>query len=527
MRRLKRLNVLGRKDRCKFRQWVCYSVLMACSSNIVYVCFVFSTRLYQIQLFLPVTKEQVMTISKWGKISSREWRTRLFAFAGNKRSNLLKLIVPSINWSLNIVLVEDKKCLNDIYNALTFQERHPVVCGDFEVLFVLEDKSAARTRGVSLSTWVLGDPQVSRTRVTYEYVRQYRSTYGSGYGSRRISSCLDSVNSYRDKRFNPRAHPSPLIHERDIAKHQYFSARKQQSCLLQMKLETILHSLTSDITFVAERMNPYMVGITSGLCTKLIATTGQSLYSFCNGLHTDTGDRISGAMKSALFAEVPEEWNRMISFAHLSFPSTLGYQHVWKDPDDAKKHFVQHYFMEPGLGLAVSLEDSICHHFMSGAFAHCSSVCVVELKNDDDEDEAIVTIRNDDDIFSVFAWGISANRRMAKGNIGRQNSLADHRLRQQLNRSRASATNPVVLGAGSPTDDNTSGSPSTMVQHGTPTDGVSAAAAVARREQGAICHNEEEDDVSSDDSEDDSEGFIKIEDDEYEWDKTTEKKTRL
>lgn len=42
-------------------------------------------------------------------------------------------------------------------------------------------------------------------------------------------------------------------------------------------------------------------------------------------------------------------------------------------------------------------------------------------------------------------------------------------------------------------------------------------------EQGAICHNEEEDDVSSDDSE----GFIKIEDDEYEWDKTTEKKTRL
>lgn len=58
---------------------------------------------------------------------------------------------------------------------------------------------------------------------------------------------------------------------------------------------------------------------------------------------------------------------------------------------------------------------------------------------------------------------------------------------------------------------------------GTPTASVSVAAAADPCEQGDICHNQDEDDVSSDDSA----VFIKIEDDEYEWDETSEKKTRL
>jgi hypothetical protein len=308
-----------------------------------------------------------------------------------------------------------------------------------------------------------------------------------------------------------------------------------------MKLEAGLHSLTSDITFMAERMNPYMVGIASGLSTKLIATTGQSLFSFCNGLHADTGDRISDKMKSALFVDVPEEWKLMLAFKHVSFPTTCGYQHVWKDSNEAKKYLVHHYFMEPGLGLAISLEDSICHHFMGGAFDHCTSVCVLESKNEEEEEDGdIVTIRNDDDFFSIFAWGSSANSRTARGNNGRQNSLANHRLRQQLNRSQAEQQNRLrspVEGAIAPTAGD--------ADPNAPTPGVAVAASAVPPVQDPCLHSgdpamnespmpvgvpvplnippsEEEADLSSDESP----GF-RYEDDEYESDEPMEKKIRL
>jgi hypothetical protein len=349
--------------------------------------------------------------------------------------------------SLIIVLVS-QECLDELYNSFTHRERVLARCGVVQMLFVQEHKSLSQLRGVSISSWVLGDPQVSRTRVTYEYVMQYKSTYGSGYGSRPMSYCLDSVNSYRDKRFNLRVHPSPLIHDSDISKHQYFLSQKQRSCLLQMKLQSILHSLTSDITFVAERINPYMVGITSGLSTKLIATMGQSLYSFCNGLHTDICDQISEKMKLVLFPNVnTEEKQKLLSFKHLSFPTTIGYryQYVWKDSDNANKYEVNHHFVMPGIGLAVTLEDSIFHHFMGGAFSHSTSICVLEQKFDDDDDN-IFSIRNEDNFFSVFAFGSTANTRTARGNSGQQNVLADHRMRQHIHRTPGSeGTQPPTL----------------------------------------------------------------------------------
>ena len=345
---------------------------------------------------------------------------------GKKRSSCIRLIVPSIDWSLNIVLVTQER-LNQIYDSLTHRDRVLVQSGQVEMLFVHQKKADTLNMGISISQWNLGDSQVSRTRVSYEYVDQYRATFGTGFGSRDRSSCLDSVNSYRDKRFNARAQPSPLIHDHDIGQHQYYSSQKQRSCLLQMKLESVLHSLTSDITFVAERMNPWMVGITSGLSTKLIATTGKSMYSFCNGLHVDTCDRISRGMKKSLFKKVTQRWMaNVLAFEHVSFPTTCGYQHVWKDASVAKKYIVAHHFVMPGLGIAVSLQDSIVHHFMGGAFSHCTSVCVLEESFPNSLDN-IFNIGNVDKSFSVFAWGSAANARTARGNSGLENQLIRHR----------------------------------------------------------------------------------------------------
>jgi hypothetical protein len=285
-----------------------------------------------------------------------------------------------------------------------------------------------------------------------------------------------------------------------------------------MKLESILHSLTSDVTFVAERMNPYMVGIASGLSTKLIATTGQTLYSFCNGLHTDTCDRISEDMKSHLFPNVTEEWKkRMLSFEHVSFPTTCGYQHVWKDADKGKKYKVIQHFLIPGLGLAISLQDSIAHHFMGGAFAHCTGICVLEEKLDDEEDNEF-HIENQDDIFSLFAWGSSANTRTARGNSGRQNILVEHRMRQQRNRSEGAV--PVIVPPSAATG--MVAIPAPTLDTEVPTV-VAVVAAVEGTMAGTGMLSGDEGDESSSYG---SRGFL-FEDDDYESDVPTEKKQKV
>ena len=418
-------------------------------------------RLYKHQDFIVVAKEKLNEIKQWGKLSDSEWSRRLWAMCGKKRSNLTNLIVPTVDWSLNIVLVP-QKCLDEIYDSLTAKEKVFARLGEgkrkVEMIFVQERKSVTKTRGISISSWVLGDTQVSRTRVTYPYVTAYKKTYGTGYGSRVRSQCLDSVNSYRDKRLNPRAHPSPLIHDSEIGEHQYFSHHKQRSCLLQMKLEMVLHNLTTNITLVAERMNPDVVQVVSGLSTKFIATTGQSLYSFCNGLHVDTCDKISSELKVELFPKPTEEIQRMLSLENCCFPTTCGYQHVWKNKDDATKYGIQHYFVMPTLGLAVSLDDSICHHFQGGVFAHCTSVCVLQECIGDEQtgdDDIIYSISNDDDMFRVFAWGSSANSRTVRANIARANELGRHRERTDEQRRdaaerRATASAPVPAPSAAP-----------------------------------------------------------------------------
>lgn len=80
-----------------------------------------------------------------------------------------------------------------------------------------------------------------------------------------------------------RQHTDRVIHDGDIEKHQYFSAAKQQSCLLQMKLESILHHFTHDVSRVAERFNPHMMVAVSGLPTRLIVTRHQIIPVWYGG----------------------------------------------------------------------------------------------------------------------------------------------------------------------------------------------------------------------------------------------------
>lgn len=90
---------------------------------------------------------------------------------------------------------------------------------------------------------------------------------------------------------------------------------------------------------------------------------------------------------------------------------------------------IQHFVM-PSMGLGVLLNDSVCHHFMGGAFPHCTGVCVLSSREDDH-----VLCTNADVAFRLFAWGNSANSKTYKGNVGSENTLGNHRDVQAKNRA--------------------------------------------------------------------------------------------
>jgi hypothetical protein len=378
--------------------------------------------LCHVQDFAVLPKEFASTFSNKKKMDRLEWNEGVLLMMKNADSVLESLLVPKVNWSLSICLVPDEvfKVLEENCGHVPQELVHH---NQRKYLFAYEKRENVLSHGVPISSWVLGDPQVTSTQVLYPFLPAYKDTYGSGYGSRPRSNCLDSVNSYRDRRFNTRVHPSPFVKDEDIGLHQYYSASKQKSCLLQMKLETILHQLANDATYVAERINPNIVRVTSGLATKLIATTGQSLFSFFNGLHVDACDKITPPLKSSVFPlKVIEEEEKMFTMADCSFPTTCGYQHVWKHSCDMMKYTVIHHFVLPGLGLGISLEDGVCHHFQGGSFSHCTALCIL-LHNTSDE----VLSNNESEMFRIFGWGNSVNARNARGNIGRENMLGQHR----------------------------------------------------------------------------------------------------
>ena len=375
-----------------------------------------------------VPEELAKTIPQWStRLKEDKYISKILEMAGGKQ-NRVRLVVPSFDWTLSIVIVSSSQ-IEKICETYDPDQMFRLKTKNVNVLFVREEKSQTLKNGVNVSSWVKGDPQVTATRVTYDYVSAYKTTYGKGYGSRIRSTCIDSVNCYRDKRFSSRAQPSPLICDSEIEKHQYFSAAQQRSCLLQMKLESILHNLTHDVSCVAERINPYVMSVTSGLSTKQIATTGLSTFAFWNGLHVDSCDVMNSRLKLELFSKVKKRWQRqLLNFPEVSFPTTCGYQFVWKNESDKEKYTVKQHFIMQGLGLAVLLEDSICHHFMGGAFTHCTAMCVLEETSDN---EGYFIVNNKDDIFRIFAWGSAANSRTARGNAGQENSLGNYRRQRQ------------------------------------------------------------------------------------------------
>ena len=383
--------------------------------------------LYTTQEFVVLEKNMAKTLKKsCGWYDEDQWREHML-LKKKPGTSIVTLLIPNVRYELRIKIVTHHE-MDDLKGRQVKNEfvawQHAVHFNGQSYLFTNEKKESAKLHGVMVSGWVKGDALSKRKELTYEFVHHFMCCYGKGFSSRPRSSCLDSMNCYRDKRFNPRVHPSPFVADDDIPKMQYSVETHKKHCLLQPVLEKILHQLANDLSFIGERMNPIMMRIIAYLASKLIATCGHSLMAFLNGLHLDEDDEIARAKVPDLFLNVKdEELQRSIKIEGASFPTTCGYQHVWKNPTDSHQYQVHHAFVMEGLGVAVNLDDKTCHHFMGSAFTHCTSLCVLE--NRLGRLGCVVS----DVTFKVFAWGSGSNKKTVRGNRGRVNRLGDHRRR--------------------------------------------------------------------------------------------------
>ena len=143
-----------------------------------------------------------------------------------------------------------------------------------------------------------GDPQAGKIRLNYAFMEEFVMAYGRGFGSRDISSCLDSSNRYSGKRYSKRSHPSPFVSDQDLEYMQYYNEFDDRGCLSCPFIERVLRDLGQNASCISERLNPWLVRGTSEMCSKLIATAGNKLFAFFNGSHSDDCDDISNEMKT-------------------------------------------------------------------------------------------------------------------------------------------------------------------------------------------------------------------------------------
>jgi hypothetical protein len=165
--------------------------------------------LYHIQDFAQITKEDASPFLTQDILPHSTWDETVKQMS-REPNKITTLLIPNITWNLFVVLVS-KHNFAEIAASVACQHQVHVVLNKMEYIFADENKTVVFKCGVCVSTWVLGDPKVTATRVTYEFVECYKDTFGTGYGSMTRSYCLDSINSYRDKRFNQRVHPSSLF----------------------------------------------------------------------------------------------------------------------------------------------------------------------------------------------------------------------------------------------------------------------------------------------------------------------------
>ena len=265
----------------------------------------------------------------------------------------------------------------------------------------------------------------SNIDVTFQTVKDIHHVYGKGTSRSRCNH--RGFCTYRGFRNSNRPHPGPFVDDDNIKNHQYFQQTEQTDNLSQLYMENFIDRIGKIAIQFLEREYCILQDVINNCCNKSILTSGSPLsykkndvfanevktknnkktnwLGFACSKHIDTCDSIVGNKKlSKLFYErsTSKYMKKLFHTIGPGMPTTCIYLHVWFDELDFTKYKVKSYFIYDGLGIAQPLFDGCGFTFLGYTFTHESSFCYLE-----DMDGKTVILKNNPDIFSMFAWGKS------------------------------------------------------------------------------------------------------------------------
>lgn len=267
--------------------------------------------------------------------------------------------------------------------------------------------------------------EASNIEVTFETVKEIHHVYGKGTSRKRCKHAGFCI--YRGLRNTNRSHPGPFVDDENIKNHQYYQQTEQTDNLSQLYMEKFIDRIGKVAIQFLEREYSILQKVINNCCNKSILTSGSPLnftkkdainnvvktkqnkksswLGFACSKHLDTCDSISGNKTlSQLFSDRCKS-KYMETFYNTigpGMPTTCIYLHVWYDELDFIRYKVKAYFNYNGLGISQPLFDGCGITFLGYAFTHESSLCYLEdMKGEN------VILKNNPDIFSMFAWGKS------------------------------------------------------------------------------------------------------------------------
>ena len=267
--------------------------------------------------------------------------------------------------------------------------------------------------------------EASNIEVTFNTIKDIHHVYGMGTSRKRCNH--KGFCTYRGYRNTSRSHPGPFVDDDNIKNHQYFQQTEQTDNLSQLFMENYIHKLGKVAVQFLEREYSVLNTVINNCCNKSIITSGcpatfekKEIYSngtklkknkkknwlgFSCSKHIDTCDSISGNKQlSKIYSDrcKSEYMKNLYDTIGPGMPTTCIYLHIWWDEADITKYRVRSYFIYDGLGIAQHLFDGCGITFLGYSFTHETSLCYLEKIGGE-----IVVLKNEPDIFSMFAWGKS------------------------------------------------------------------------------------------------------------------------
>jgi hypothetical protein len=384
-----------------------------------------------LQSFANIKKQSLKQLTQLKRCDVNKFKNKILELAISTTQLLVPVIHNDIILKIKLVTLQE---YHSLQNKL---QQKPYVTKTHGYLFAAPGNQSNESKaGVMVSCWAK-HPLVTKLQLSYEFTKGAIGVFGNGHGQRDVSETCAGMNMYfkNGGRDTWRPHPSPFIAAAEVGLHQYFN-NDQRNDLYHAMIRRMVNELSYNIQQCARLVNPELMTLVDDTCDRGILTTGAMprgknlklppldartpldppdhkrfsntpTYGFVNTSHVDTNDMLTKSQAKEWQGICQDKkWTlceKFCKFHHFCLPTTCGYQLCFSNESDKQDLQVQAFFSMEGLGLAVSLEDGLFHHFMAGIFSH--RTCLPTATKLD-----TISCHNSHE-FQIVAWGTSGGRK--------------------------------------------------------------------------------------------------------------------